>query len=208
MEDVLLLYAQPYQPWQPVVCFDERPCELHAEVYPTIPPQPGQVARYDYEYQRNGVCNLFMFFQPLTAWRHAKVTAQRTKVDFAHCMRELVDVHFPYAEKIRVVLDNLNIHSPASLYEAFAPPEAQRLLSKLEFHFTPKHGSWLNMVEIELAVLSKQCLNRRISDSYTLEREVLAWEILRNRQQATIQWRFSVSDARAKLNRLYPVLSS
>src|SRR5207244_4412499 len=148
MEDVLALYAQDYQPWRPVVCFDERPCELRADARPALPGRPGQVTRVDYEYVRHGSCNLFMFFQPLTAWRHAKVTPHRTKVDFATCMRELVDVIFPYAEKIRLVLDNLNIHSPASLYEAFEPSEAQRILSKLEFHFTPKHGSWLKGVGI------------------------------------------------------------
>ena len=208
MEDVLTLYAQPYQPWQPVVCFDERPCELHAEVREALMMKPGQPMRYDSEYERRGTCNLFMFFQPLVGWRHAKVTAHRTKVDFAICMRELVDVIFPYAQTIRVVLDNLNIHSPASLYEAFEPAEAQPILSKLEFHFTPKHGSWLNMVEIEFSVLVNQCLRRRIPDLYTLEHEVIAWEIARNRQRATIDWRFSLNDPRTKLKRLYPALPS
>jgi DDE superfamily endonuclease len=140
MEDVLDLYAEPYKPWLPVVCFDERPCPLRADKRPGLPMKPGQVARYDYEYERNGKCNLFMFFQPLAGWRHTKVTAQRCKADFAECMRELVDVHFPYAQKIRVVLDNLNTHSPSSLYEAFEPAEARRILNKLEFHYTPKHG--------------------------------------------------------------------
>jgi len=208
MEDVLALYAQGYQPWQPVVCFDERPCELHAEVREALMMQPRQPFRYDSEYERRGTCNLFMFFQPLAGWRHAKITAHRTKVDFAICMRELVDVMFPYAQTIRVVLDNLNIHSPASLYEAFEPPEAQRLLSKLEFHYTPKHGSWLNMVEIEFSVLVNQCLCRRIPDPYTLEHEVIAWEIARNLQRASVDWRFSLNHARSKLKRLYPVLPS
>lgn len=168
MEDVLEMYAEAYKPWQPIVCFDERPCVLHADTRPTTPVQPGQAARYDYEYQRNGTCNLFMMFQPGAGWRHAKVTDQRTKTDFAQCMRDLVDVHFPHAEKIRVVLDNLNTHTPASLYTAFPPAEARRILSKLEFHYTPKHASWLNMVEIELSVLVHQCLKPRIPDMDTL----------------------------------------
>ena len=139
MVDVLELYAEPVKPWQPLVCFDERPCVLHGDIRPTTPAQPGQAARYDYEYQRNGTCNLFMMFQPGLGWRHAKVTDQRKKADFAECLRELVDVHFPHAEKIRVVMDNLNTHTPASLYAAFPPAEARRILSKLEFHYTPKH---------------------------------------------------------------------
>lgn len=208
MEDVLELYAQPYQGWQPVVCFDERPCVLHGDTRPATPVQPGQAARYDYEYQRNGTCNLFMMFQPLAGWRHAKVTDQRTKPDFAACMRDLVDVHFPHAEKIRVVMDNLNTHTPASLYAAFPPAEARRILSKLEFHYTPKHASWLNMVEIELSVLVHQCLKRRLPDIDTLAREVTAWETTRNLQQATVHWQFGVAQARTKLARLYPQLPS
>jgi hypothetical protein len=208
MEDVLELYAEPYQGWQPVICFDERPCVLHEDTRPTTPAQPGQVARYDYEYQRNGTCNLFMMFQPLAGWRHAKVTDQRTKPDFAACMRDLVDVHFPHAEKIRVVMDNLNTHTPASLYAAFSPAEARRILSKLEFHYTPKHASWLNMVEIELSVLVHQCLKRRLPDMDTLAREVTAWETARNAQQATVCWQFGVTQARSKLSRLYPQLPS
>jgi len=208
MEDVLEVYAEPVKAWQPVVCFDERPCVLHGNTRPATPAQPGQAARYDYEYQRNGTCNLFMMFQPGAGWRHAKVTNQRKKADFAQCMRELVDVHFPHVEKIRVVLDNLNTHTPASLYAAFPPAEARRVLSKLEFHYTPKHASWLNMVEIELSVLVHQCLNRRISDRDTLTREVAAWEAARNAQRATVRWQFDVSQARTKLARLYPQLSS
>lgn len=207
MEDVLDLYVQPYEPWLPVVCFDERPCALRADTRPSMPAKPGQAARYDYEYERYGKCNLFMFFQPLAGWRHAKITTHRKKEDFAECMRELVDVHFPYAEKIRVVLDNLNIHSPASLYQAFAPEEARRILSKLEFHYTPKHASWLNMVEIELAVLVNQCLKRRIPDMYLMQREVAAWEQVRNVQKATVHWRFGLAEARVKLHRLYPDVS-
>lgn len=208
MEDVLELYAEPMKAWQPVVCFDERPCVLHGETRPALPVQPGRTARYDYEYQRNGTCNLFMLFQPGAGWRHAKVTAQRTKIDFAEVMRELVDVHFPHAEKIRVVLDNLNTHTPASLYAAFPPVEARRILSKLEFHYTPKHASWLNMVEIELSVLVNQCLKRRIPDLPTLIREVAAWETTRNSQRSTVRWQFNVTQARTKLSRLYPQLSS
>jgi DDE superfamily endonuclease len=208
MEDVLDLYAEPYKPWLPLVCFDERPCLLRADKRPGIPMQPGHVARYDYEYERHGQCNLFMFFQPLAGWRHTKVTEKRCKVDFAVCMRELVDVHFPYAEKIRVVLDNLNTHSPSSLYEAFEPAEARRILNKLEFHYTPKHGSWLNMAEIELSILVSQCLKQRIPDMCRLGREATAWEKIRNAQKATVHWRFGVEDARVKLSRLYPRLSS
>lgn len=208
MEDVLELYVEPLKAWQPVVCFDERPCVLHEETRPVLPVQPGRAARYDYEYQRNGTCNLFMLFQPAAGWRHAKVTEQRTKTDFAEVMRELVDVHFPNAEKIRVVLDNLNTHTPASLYAAFPPAEARRILSKLEFHYTPKHASWLNMVEIELSVLVHQCLKRRIPDLVTLRREVAAWQTSRNAQHVTIRWQFDVAQARTKLSPLYPQLPS
>jgi hypothetical protein len=207
MEDVLELYAEPFKAWQPVVCVDERPCVLHGDTRPPTPTKPGRKARFDYEYQRNGSCNLFMLFQPGAGWRHAKVTEQRTKTDFAHLMRDLVDVHFPQAEKIRVVLDNLNTHTPASLYVTFPPTEARRILNKLEFHFTPKHASWLNMVEIELSVLVHQCLKRRIPDMDTLKREVVAWQAARNAQSATIRWMFDVAQARTKLLNLYPVLS-
>jgi len=204
MENVLELYGEVYQPWQPVVCFDERPCELRADTRESLPMKPGQVTRQDYEYQRNGTCNLFMFFHPLAGWRHAKVTAHRKNEDFAECMRELVDVHFPFAEKIRVVLDNLSTHTPAALYETFPPHEALRILKRLEFHFTPKHASWLNMVEIELSVLVNQCLKRRIPDIAVLAHEVNAWEIERNNRKATVNWRFNVGEARTKLARLYP----
>jgi hypothetical protein len=162
----------------------------------------------DDQYQRKGTCNLFMLFQPAAGWRHAKVTQQRTKTDFVQLMRELVDVHFPQAEKIRVVLDDLNTHTPASLYATFPPVEARRILSKLEFHFTPKHASWLNMVEIELSVLVHQCLKRRIPDAETLIREVAAWQAQRNTQWATVRWQFDVSQARSKLECLYPQLPS
>lgn len=208
MEDVLDLYAQPVEITRPVVCVDERPCVLHADTRCPLPAQPGRAARYDYEYQRNGTCNLFMVFQPVTGWRHAKVTGQRTLLDFAHLMRELVDVHFPGAEKIRVVLDNLNTHTPASLYAAFPPAEARRIINKLEFHYTPKHASWLNMVEIELSVLVHQCLKRRIPDQDTLSREVAAWQTQRNAARATIRWMLDVTQARTSLARLYPQIPS
>lgn len=204
MEDVLDVYAQPYDPQYPQVCLDERPCQLLADSREEIPMQPGQRRRYDFEYVRQGTCNLFMLFQPLTAWRTALVTAHRKKEDFAFLLRDLVDVHFPHAKTIRVVLDNLNIHSPASLYNTFEPAEAFRILQKLEFHFTPKHGSWLNMVELELSILVRQCLDQRIPDMASLQREVTAWQNHRNAQHATVHWQFSVENARTKLARLYP----
>jgi hypothetical protein len=204
MEDVLDLYHQPYDPRYPQVCLDETSKQLVGETRRPIPAAPGRPERYDYEYQRNGVCNLFMFFAPLEGWRHVKVTDRRTKVDWAHCMRDLVDVHFPDALLIRVVQDQLNTHNPAALYEVFEPKEAKRILDRLEFHYTPKHGSWLNMAEIELSVLSRQCLDRRIPDKFTLEHEVLAWEQPRNSSGASVDWRFTTDDARIKLKRLYP----
>lgn len=204
MEAVLDLYAEPYKGWQPVVCFDERPCQLVGDVFEPLPRKPGRAKRVDYEYERHGVCNAFMMFQPLAGWRTVKVTERRTKLDFAHVMRELVDIHFPQAETIRVVLDNLNTHTPASLYEAFPPQEARRLLKKLEFHYTPKHASWLNMAEIEFSVMVGQCLKRRIPDIATLARELAAWEQQRNQRQATVHWQFDVQQARAKLGRSYP----
>ena len=207
MEDVLDLYAEAYKPWQPVVCFDERPCQLLADTLEPLPRKPGRARRVDYEYERRGVCNAFLLFQPLAGWREVKVTERRTKQDFAQVMRELVDVHFPQAEKIRVVLDNLNTHSPASLYDAFPPAEARRLVSKLEFHYTPKHASWLNMAEIEFSVMVGQSLKRRIPDQTTLSRELAAYSIRRNQQQATVRWQFDVQQARTKLGRLYPQLS-
>jgi transposase len=204
MEDVLDLTAQPYEACAPVVYFDETNKQLVAETRVPLPPAPGQPARHDYEYARNGVANLFLHFQPLTGWRHVAVTERRTKYDFAWQMKELVDVHFPKAIKIRVVMDNLNTHTKAALYEAFVPSEAKRIADRLEFHFTPKHGSWLNMAEIELAVLTNQCLDRRIPDAETLASEVAAWERERNEQHATVNWQFKVADARTKLKRLYP----
>jgi hypothetical protein len=204
MEDVLDLYTLPYDARYPQVCFDETSKQLIGESRFPLPAQPGQPARYDYEYVRNGVANLFMFFAPLHNWRHVKVTEHRTKQDWAYCMRDLVDVHFPDAVRIRLVEDNLNTHDPAALYEVFEPAEAKRILDRLEFHYTPKHGSWLNMAEIELSVLSGQCLDQRIPDLPCLEYEVAAWEADRNAAQATVNWRFTTADARIKLKRLYP----
>lgn len=204
MEDILDLYAQPYDPNYPLVCFDEMPYQLIGETRQPLPTQPGRVARFDYEYQRQGTVNLFLFFQPGAGWRHVKVTQQRTKLDFAQCMKELVDWHLPEALQIKVVLDNLNTHTPASLYDAFAPAEARRLLKRLDFHFTPKHASWLNMAENELSVLHSQCLDRRIGDEGTLRQEVEAWEKERNKAKATVEWHFTTALARVKLKRLYP----
>ena len=207
MEDVLDLYAEPYDEKRPQVNFDETSKQLIEEVRQPLPARPGQVERCDYEYQRNGTRNLFMICEPLAGWRHVEVTEHRTMKDFAQQMKWLVDEQYPEAEVIRIVMDNLNTHKPASLYEAFEPAEARRILQKLEFHFTPKHGSWLNMAEIELSVLSRQCLARRISDEETLKREVKAYENRRNAAKATINWRFTSGDARLKLHRLYPSIS-
>ena len=203
MEDVLDLYEEPYNPKHPVVCFDERPFQLIGEIRNPLPAKPGRLRRYDYEYQRNGTCNIFSFFQPLMGWRHVEVTDRRTKLDFASCMKALTDEYFPEAETIKVVMDNLNTHTPASLYEAYKPEEASRISKKLEVHYTPKHGSWLNMVEIEIAVLSGQCLDRRIPNQATLKQEIAAWEKKRNEQKAMVNWRFTTRDARIKLKRLY-----
>lgn len=204
MEDVLDLYQQPADPARPVVCFDERPVQLVSETRLPLPAQPGQPARYDYEYRREGTANLFAVFHPAAGWRHVQATERRTRVDFARAMQELVDVHFPQAAVIRVVLDNLNTHSAASLYEAFPPAEARRIARKLEFHYTPKHGSWLNMVEIEFAILERQCLGRRIPSRASLAQEVAAWEQARNARRATVDWRFTTDTARTKLKALYP----
>jgi len=206
MEDVLDVYALPYDPKRPVVCFDESPVQLIAETRKPLPPKPGQPERFDYEYKRNGTRNLFFFFQPLAGWRHVLIREHRTKVDYAYAMRYLVDELFPEADVVVVVQDNLNTHTPAALYEAFEPAEAKRIMDRLEFHYTPKHGSWLNIVEIELGILSEQCLNARIPDEETLRCKVKAWERARNERRATVNWRFSTSDARVKLSRLYPNL--
>jgi transposase len=204
MEDVLDLYAEPPDPLRPVVCFDETPRQLIGEARVPIRAEPGQPRRSDYEYVRNGTANVFMFVDVNRPWRHAKVTDQRTCIDFAECMRDLVDDHYPEAERIRVVLDNLSAHSAAALYQAFEPAEARRILGRIEFHFTPKHASWLNMVEIEIGVMVDQCLNRRIPDKATLIKQIAAWERRRNAEKASIDWLFTVDRARQKLGRAYP----
>ena len=204
MEDVLDLYAEAYDPVRPTVCFDETSKQLIAETRIPLPMVPGKPERVDYEYERRGTANLFLVTEPLTGWRHVDVTDRRTKHDFALQMRDLVDRHFPNATTIRVVLDNLNTHTRSALYEAFPPAEARRVLRKLEFHYTPVHGSWLNMAEIEFSLLARQCLNRRIGDRDTLVAEIAAWQNARNEQRATIRWQFTVDDARHKLHRLYP----
>lgn len=204
MEDVLDLYEEPDDPQRPRVCFDEHPCQLLEDVREPLPMEMGRSQREDYEYQRNGTCNLFVFSEPFQGWREVLVTERRTKQDFARCMQALVDIYFPTAERIRVVLDNLNTHSSASLYETFSAPEARRILRKLEFHPTPKHGSWLNMAEIEISVLARQCLGQRIPNLETMKREAAAWVVRRNRKQVVTEWRFATTDARVKLKTLYP----
>lgn len=202
MEDVLDTYVQAVDPQRPLVCMDEASKQLLADTQDPLPMQPGQPERFDYEYEREGVANLFMFFAPLQGKRHIKVTDRRTRQDWAQAMRELSDVHYPEAEKIVLVLDNLNTHSPASFYEAFEPEEAWRLTNRFEFHYTPKHGSWLNMAEIELSALARQCLNRRLADQATLRQEVTAWTEERNAQVVKVRWRFTTADARIKLKHL------
>jgi hypothetical protein len=204
MEDVLEVYTRPYDERFPQVCLDEKSKQLVGEVREPLAVSPGRPARYDYEYEREGTANLFIVSAPLAGWRHISVTERRTKLDWAHCIKELVDVHYPEAEKIVLVLDNLNTHTPAALYEAFAPAEARRIARKLEIHYTPKHGSWLNMAEIELSVLARQCLDQRIPDQETLAEEVSAWEVERNAAESSIDWRFTTADARIKLKHLYP----
>jgi len=204
MENVLDLYQHPANPDVPLVCFDETPQQLVREIRTSLPIRPGKPECYDYEYHREGTANLFMFFAPLLNWRHVKVTHQRTQRDWALCMRDLAEVHFPTAKRILVVEDQLNTHHPACLYDVFEPAEAKRILNRLEFHYTPKHGSWLNMAEIELSVLNRQCLNRYISSTAVLSQETLAWETDRNQCGATVDWRFTTVDARIKLKKLYP----
>jgi hypothetical protein len=206
MEDVLEVYTRPRDPEQPLVCFDELSKQQVKEVRTPIPPAPGQPERYDYEYERNGTSHLFMVFAPLQGWRHVKVTDRRTAIDFAQCMRDLVDEHFPDASRLTLVMDNLNTHVLASLYKAFPPAEARRIWERLEVHYTPKHGSWLNMAEIELSVLARQCLDRRIPDQEPVQREVAAWQDERNARGVIADWRFTTADARLKLKRLYPVV--
>ena len=204
MEDVLNEYAKPFDPEEPLICMDKASRQLIGQVAAPLPVQPGQPRLEDYEYVRNGTCNFFVFCKPLAGWRHVIVTERRTKRDWALAIRNLVDVQFPEARRIRLVMDNLNTHTGAALYEAFSPAEARRLLEKLEFHFTPKHASWLNMAEIEIGILSRQCLDRRIDDREFLTGEVAAWEADRNRSEAKIHWTFTIETARNKLNKLYP----
>ena len=207
MEDVLDVYARPYDPKRPQVCFDEQLVQLIAEKRKPLPATAGRPERFDYEYKRNGTRNLFVFLQPLAGWRQVVITERRTKLDYAHVMRYLVDELFPEADQVVIVQDNLNTHTPAALYEAFAPAEAKRILDRLELHYTPEHGSWLNMVEVELSVLTNQCLDDRIPDEQALRREISAWEAARNKRHATVDWGFRIPNARAKLKRLYPDLS-
>jgi len=204
MEDVLDVYTRPQDPKRPLVCLDETSKQLTKETRTPIPARPGQSARSDYEYERNGVASLFMLFAPLVGWRHVAVRDRRTAIDYAHVLRDLADVYFPDAEKITLVQDNLNTHKPASLYEAFPPTEARRIAERFEWHYTPKHGSWLNIAECELSVLSRQCLDRRIPDKASLETEVYAWTTTRNGEKAKVKWHFTTEDARTKLAQLYP----
>jgi hypothetical protein len=204
MDDVLDVYQRPYDPQRPLICLDETSRQVLGEVRAPLPPTPGRAARHDPEYARHGVVNLFLVSEPLRGRRHVRISTQRTRLDFAHCLRELVDVHYPEATAIVLVLDQLNTHTPASLYEAFPPAEAKRLADRLEIHYTPKHGSWLNMAEIELSVLQRQCLDRRLRNRGTMAREVAAWVIARNTAATTIDWQFTTADARIKLKRLYP----
>jgi hypothetical protein len=207
MEEVLEVYQRPYEPEFPVICLDEATKQLVKETVTPIPAHVGQPERIDYEYKRNGTANLFMVCEPMTGWRSVKITQQRMAIDYAHLLKAIVDDYYPKALKITVVQDNLNTHSPASLYKAFEPQEARRILEQLEFCHTPKHGSWLNMAEIELSVLSRQCLDRRIPDAQTLTQEVSAWQGQRNQQDTWIDWRFTTQEARVKLHRLYPSLN-
>lgn len=204
MEDVLDLYEQPYNPECPIVCVDETPYQLIGEKFVPLSMEPGTPQRYDSEYTRNGVVNLFMMFQPAAGWRHVSIREHRTKADFADVMKVLLDEHFPAVQGLKVVMDNLNTHTPASFYEVFPPGEARRLASKLDIHYTPKHGSWLDMAEVEISVLKGQCLDRRIATVEQLAEEVSAWEQERNDKKATVEWQFTSQKARKKLTRLYP----
>jgi len=202
------VYKRPYDPKRPNVCLDETSKQLIGETRTPVPVSPGQPARYDYEYKRNGVANLFMICEPLIGKRHVKVTQRRTKIDWAYCVREMVDQIYPDAEQIVLVMDNLNTHNKSSLYEAFEPAEAKRIADKLEIHYTPKHGSWLDMAEIELGILARQCLSRRIDNMEQLKDEVAAWQVVRNTAEAKVNWRFTTEDARIKLKKLYPSIEA
>jgi hypothetical protein len=205
MEDVLDVYQRPVDPKRPVICLDETSRQVLGEVRTPLPAMPGQPARHDPEYVRDGVVNCFLVIEPLRGWRQVRLSTQRTRIDWAHCIQDLVEVHYPDAERIVLVMDQRNTHSPASLYEAFVPAQAKRLADKLEIHYTPKHGSWLNMAELELSVLQRQCLDRRLGNRATMANEVSAWVAARNAAAASIDWRFTTADARIKLKRLYPV---
>ena len=207
MEDILAVSKQPYDSQCPQVCVEEMSTQLIGETRAPLPAEPGKPLRYDTEYTRNGTANIFMAFEPLAGQRITKVTDQRTKIDGAHFLQELVDQHYPHAEKIRLVIDNLNTHTKTSLYEAFAPAEAKRIADKLEIHYTPKHGSWLNMAELELSHLRRQCLGGRIAAKATLIKKVQAWNLQRNERHAKAHWQFTTDDARVKLRRLYPIIS-
>jgi hypothetical protein len=204
MEDVLDVYCRPYDPLYPVVCMDESSKQLLADVRPPLPLEPGQPARIDDHYERRGTCNIFLACEPLRGWREVKVTTQRTRVDWAHFVRELVDIHYPHASRIVLVMDNLNTHTPASLYQAFEPAEAKRIWDRLELHYTPKHGSWLNIAECEFSVLSRQCTNRRIPEQQLLQTEIEAWQQERNHNAGPVKWQFTTADARIRLAHLYP----
>jgi len=206
MEDVLDVYHRPHDPLRPVVCLDETSRQVLANTRDPLPVAPGRPARHDPEYERKGVVNCFLVTEPLRGWRQVRLSDQRTRLDWAACVKELIDSHYPDAERIVLIMDQLNTHSPASLYEAFPPAEAKRLADKLEIHHTPKHGSWLNVAEIELSALQRQCLNRRLGDRAMIEQEVAAWTVTRNNAATTIDWRFTTSDARIKLKRLYPAI--
>lgn len=206
MEDVLDVYQRPHDPMKPQVCLDEASKQLLGEVREPLPPQPGVPLRQDCEYERHGTANMFMLYAPLEGWRHVKVTQRRTALDFAHVIKDLVDVHFPQAQRIVLVMDNLNTHTAASLYEAFPPAEARRLAAKLEIHYTPKHGSWLDMAELELSILARQCLAERMDSQAYLAQQVAAWEARRNASRARTDWRFTTADARIKLRHLYPTV--
>jgi hypothetical protein len=206
MEDVLETYAKPYDPRRPVVCVDEGGKQLIGEVRQPLPVRPGSVAKQDAEYKRGGVANVFMAFEPLAGWRHVGVTERKRSVDFARFLQQLSDEHYPTADRIVLVCDNLSTHSPAALYEMFEPEEARRLAQRFEWHYTPRHGSWLNVAEMELSVLARQCLDRRIPDLRTLTQEAAAWEDQRNAAQVKVHWQFTTADARIKLKKLYPTI--
>ena len=208
MEDILDQYAQPYDPRQPLLCYDERPCQLLGEVLVPLPMEPGQPRRVDYEYERHGTCCVLLAFEPQTGFRYVQVRAQRTAVDYAHFLRDLVQRHYPRVERVRLVQDNLNTHTPGSFYQVWAPAKAFAFAQRFELHYTPKKGSWLNMAEIEFAALAKQCLDRRIPDLVLLEKEVLAWTRARNHARKTVQWTFTQTRARDKLKSKYSMIKN